>query len=368
MEAVGRLAGGIAHDFNNVLTVIGGHAQLLLDELPAASVARREAQAITAATDRAAALTAGLLAFSRKQAANLRVLDLVEVIQAMSGLLRRMVGEHIAITLQTASGLGRVRADVSHIEQVVMNLAVNARDAMPHGGQLTFALTNADLDASSASPLPPGRYVALAVTDTGVGMDADTRARLFEPFFTTKAAGKGTGLGLATVYGIVKQSDGDIRVDSAPGRGTTFRIFLPRVDAPADTTPAIAPDPLPAGSESLLLVEDDDSVRRLAAIVLRRLGYTVLEAPEAETATRIFETHAGPLDLLVTDVVMPGLSGPKLAERLRVVRPDLRVLYLSGYAEEELDPAPGPGPDTAFLAKPYTGTSLARKVRDVLDA
>jgi signal transduction histidine kinase len=368
MEAVGRLAGGIAHDFNNLLTVISGHAQLLLDELPKESPARREAHTIAKATDRAANLTAGLLSFSRKQVANPRVLDLVEIIQSMSGLLRRMLGEHIAITLHTATGLGRVRADASHIEQVVMNLAVNARDAMPEGGQLTFGLANVELGTAAAGPLQPGPYVVLTVSDAGIGMDADTRARLFEPFFTTKPVGKGTGLGLATVYGIVKQSGGDIRVDSAPGRGTTFRIFLPRVDAEPDAEVEPPQAPLPGGAETLLLVEDDDAVRQLAVIVLRRLGYTVLEAPEAETATTIFEAYTGPLHLLVTDVVMPGLSGPRLAERLRAVRPGLRVLYLSGYSQEEIEAAHAPGPDTAFLPKPYTGTTLARKIRAVLDA
>ena len=369
MEAVGRLAGGIAHDFNNLLTVISGHAQLLMDVLPPDSCGRPEALAIANATDRAANLTAGLLAFSRKQAANPRVLDLVDVIQSMSGLLRRMLGEDIDITLQSAPGLGRVRADASHIEQVVMNLAVNARDAMPDGGRLTFGLANTEVGRSGANPLVPGPYVVLTVTDSGIGMDADTRARLFEPFFTTKAVGKGTGLGLATVYGIVRQSGGDIRVDSAPGQGATFRIFLPRVDEPAENAPEPAPAALlPGGTETILLVEDDDAVRQLAVIVLRRLGYTVLDAPEAETATRIFEAHTGPLHLLVTDVIMPGLSGPRLAERLRAVRPELRVLYLSGYSEEELDITQGAGPDTRFLAKPYLGTTLARTIREVLEA
>jgi len=368
MEAVGRLAGGIAHDFNNLLTVIGGHAQMLVDDLPGDSAARREAEIIATAADRAAGLTAGLLAFSRKQVAHPRVLDLAEVIRSMSGLLRRMLGEDVLVTVQAGPGLGPVRADVGLLEQVVMNLAVNARDAMPEGGRLTFTLANVEVEASSGDPLPPGAYVALTVTDEGVGMDADTRARVFEPFFTTKPPGKGTGLGLATVYGIVTQSGGDIRVESAPGKGATFRILLPRVEAPTDATPQAAPTPLPRGTETLLLVEDEDAVRRLAVIALSRLGYTVLEAPDADTAMGIFEGYVGPLDLLVTDVIMPGLSGPRLAERLRAARPELRVLYLSGYAQEELDFASGLGPDTAFLAKPYTGAILARKIREVLDA
>jgi CheY-like chemotaxis protein len=279
-----------------------------------------------------------------------------------------MLGENVVVVVHTASDLGHVRADPTQIEQVVMNLAVNARDAMPDGGRLTLTVANVDIDASSAGTVPPGAYVVLTVTDEGVGMDAETRARVFEPFFTTKPVGRGTGLGLATVYGIVKQSGGDIRVDSEPGRGTTFRISLPRVDAPADTASPTSATPLPRGTETLLLVEDEEAVRRLAVAVLTKLGYTVLDAPEADAAIGIFESHTGPLDLLVTDVVMPGLSGPRLAERLRLARPSLRVLYVSGYAEEQLDRRGGPAPDTAFLAKPYTGVILARKVREVLDA
>jgi two-component system cell cycle sensor histidine kinase/response regulator CckA len=367
MEAIGRLAGGIAHDFNNLLTVIGGHAQMLADELPAEIHARRDAEAIVTAAERAASLTAGLLAFSRKQVAHPRVLNLGDILRSMSRLLRRMVGEDVPITIHVAPDVGHVLADASHVEQVLMNLAVNARDAMPDGGQLVFALENVDVGAATADTLPHGPYVLLTVSDTGVGMDPETRARLFEPFFTTKPVGKGTGLGLSTVYGIVKQSGGDIRVDSEPGRGTTFRIFLPRVEAPSDPQPDVAPDPLPRGSETVLLVEDEDPVRRLAVIVLGRLGYRVLEAPDAETAAAIFEAHAGLVDVLVTDVIMPGQSGPRLAERLRVARPDLRVLYVSGYAEEALEAPTGAASSTAFLAKPYTGAMLARKVRDVLD-
>jgi signal transduction histidine kinase len=368
MEAVGRLAGGIAHDFNNLLTVIGGHAQMLVDDLPADSPARREAEVIAAAADRAATLTAGLLAFSRKQVAHPRVLDLAHVMRAMTGLLRRMVGENVLVTVDVAAGIGRVRADASHIEQVIMNLAVNARDAMPDGGRLTFALANVDVEATPAETLAPGPYVELTVRDDGVGMDPETAARVFEPFFTTKAPGKGTGLGLSTVYGIVKQSGGDIRLESERGRGTTFRIFLPRIDGPGESEDEVASAPLPRGVETLLLVEDEDAVRSLAATVLAKLGYTVLEAPDAHTAISVFDRAGGRVDLLVTDVIMPGLNGPRLAERLRVTRPSLRVLYLSGYADEELDRALARGNDMTFLAKPYTGSTLARKVREVLDA
>ena len=370
MEAVGRLAGGIAHDFNNLLTVIGGHAQMLVDDLPADSWARREAEVIAAATDRAATLTAGLLAFSRKQVAYPRVLDLAEVIRSMTGLLRRIVGEDIRVTVQAEPGLGRVRADAGHIDQIVMNLSLNARDAMPDGGRLTFELANADAaSVSVAATLPPGQYVVLVVRDEGVGMDAETRARVFEPFFTTKPVGKGTGLGLATVYGLVKQSGGEIQLESEPGKGTALRIFLPRIDAPLETpVPLSAAPPLPRGTETLLLVEDEEAVRQLAVTVLTKLGYSVLEAPDAATAIGVFEEYRGPLDLLVTDVILPGLSGPRLAERLRAIRPALRVLFVSGYTEEELDRAKAPTADTAFLAKPYTAASLAHKVRDVLDA
>ena len=242
-----------------------------------------------------------------------------------------------------------------------MNLVVNARDAMPTGGRLTLSLANADLPPSEADTLPPGAYVLLTVSDTGVGMDAETRARAFEPLYTTKAAGKGTGLGLATVYGIVTQNAGDVRIESEPGRGTTFRIFFPRVDAPADAAPAVSTAPLPGGGETVLVVEDEDAVRSLAVTALRKLGYTVLEAPDAERAVEVFAGYGGRVDLLVTDVVMPGMNGPSLAERLLGRDATLRVLYVSGYAEE--------APETAaFLAKPYTGVTLARKVREVLDA
>jgi signal transduction histidine kinase/DNA-binding response OmpR family regulator len=368
MEAVGRLAGGIAHDFNNLLTVIGGHAQILVDDLPAGSDERREAEAIAAAADRAAGLTAGLLAFSRKQVVHPRVLDLTEVIRSMSELLRRILGENVAVTVQTAPGLGRVRADASQIEQVIMNLAVNALDAMPDGGRLTLALANAEIEASAPETLPPGGYVVLAVSDTGVGMDAATRARVFEPFFTTKPVGKGTGLGLSTVYGIVTHSGGDIWVESEPGKGTTFRIYLPRTEAASESAARVSAPALPRGTETLLLVEDEDAVRRLAASVLGKLGYTVLEAPDADEALELFAAHEGPLDLLVTDVVMPGWSGPRLADRLRALRSGLRVLYVSGYSDEGLDDETASTPNTGFLAKPYTGPVLARIVRELLDA
>jgi signal transduction histidine kinase len=364
MEAVGRLAGGIAHDFNNLLTVIGGHAQVMVSELPAGHRLRAEADAVLSATDRAAALTAGLLAFGRKQVVHARVLDLAEVIRTMSGLLQRMLGENITVMVEAAPGVGRVRLDASQVEQILMNLAVNARDAMPEGGRLIFALSNMEVTAEAPGTLRPGSYVVLSVTDTGVGMDAETRARIFEPFFTTKPAGHGTGLGLATVYGILKQSGGDVSVESEPGKGATFRLYVPRVDAPAEPRPRPAGGPSPRGTETVLLVEDADPVRELAAAILRPLGYTVLEAPNATAAMGVVQAHEGALNLLITDVVMPGMNGPRLAERLTAVRPDMRVLYVSGYAEDALD-LRGRG---AFLAKPYTSTGLARKVREVLDS
>jgi signal transduction histidine kinase/DNA-binding response OmpR family regulator len=361
MEAVGRLAGGIAHDFNNLLTVIGGHAQLLLEELPPDTAARREVETIANAADRAATLTAGLLAFSRKQVVHPRVMALDQLLRSMSGLLRRMLGENITVSVRSASDVGHVHVDPGQMEQVVMNLAVNARDAMPQGGRLTLSLENVTLEAAPGETVPPGAYVLLAVSDTGVGMTAETRARAFEPFYTTKPAGKGTGLGLSTVYGIVTQSRGDIRIESEPGHGTTFRIYLPRVDGPAEPTPVTDATSLPVGTETVLLVEDEEAVRRLAATALRRLGYTVLEAADAARALAIFEEQRGAVDLVVTDVVMPGMSGPALAERLRGIQPAVRVLFVSGYAEEAPE-----GP--AFLAKPYTGASLAQRVRALLDA
>ncbi len=367
MEAVGRLAGGVAHDFNNLLTVIRGRAEQMLERLPPEHPLRRHADLIHRTGDRAAALTQQLLAFSRRQLMQPEVLDLNAVVGDMERMLRRVIGEDVAIEIVPERALGRVRADASQIEQVVMNLAVNARDAMPRGGTLTIRTANAEAAAREAG-VPGGRYVALEVRDTGVGMDAQTRQRIFEPFFTTKEPGKGTGLGLATVYGIVAQSGGHIEVETAPGRGAAFRIYLPRVDAPDDApVAAVAAADAAGGSETLLLLEDERDVREMAAEILTGQGYEVLGAARCVEALGLAERHEGPIQLLVTDVVMPEMSGPEVASRLVALRPDLKVLYVSGYADDALGQHGVLEPGVAFLPKPFTSRELARKVREVLD-
>jgi two-component system cell cycle sensor histidine kinase/response regulator CckA len=371
MEAVGRLAGGVAHDFNNLLTVIQGRAEQLLDALPPADPLWRQADLIQKTGDRAAALTQQLLAFSRKQLRQPRVLDLNALVADLEKMLRRVIGEDIAIELALDPALGRVRADVSQIGQVALNLAVNARDAMPRGGALVIRTANVDVppeqDGNPLGP-PSGRWVVLEVRDTGIGMDAETRLRIFEPFFTTKEPGKGTGLGLATVYGIVQQSDGHIDVESAPGHGTTFRIYLPRVESAPETREIEPSSESPVtGDETLLLLEDEGHVRRVVRESLTRWGYTVLEAARAHEALAIAERHPGRIDLLITDVIMPGMSGPDVARSLVGLRPGLKVLYVSGYADDALGQHGVLEPDVAFLPKPFTVRELARKVRAVLD-
>jgi signal transduction histidine kinase/ActR/RegA family two-component response regulator len=371
MEAVGRLAGGVAHDFNNLLTVIQGRAEQLMDGLPPADPLWRQADLIQKTGDRAAALTQQLLAFSRKQLRQPRVLELNALVVDLEKMLRRVIGEDIAIELDLDPALGRIRADVSQIGQVALNLAVNARDAMPRGGALVLRTANVEVppgpEECDAVP-PAGRWVVLEVRDTGVGMDDETRARVFEPFFTTKEADKGTGLGLATVYGIVQQSDGYIDVESVPGRGTTFRIYLPRVDAVPEAREAEpSPEAPVSGDETLLLLEDEGHVRRMVRESLTRWGYTVLEAARAHEALAIAERHPGRIDLLITDVIMPGMSGPEVARRLAGLRPGLRILYVSGYADDALGQHGVLEPDVAFLPKPFTVRELARKVRAVLD-
>jgi len=372
MEAIGQLAGGIAHDFNNLLTAIMGYSELLLSRLQPGDLRRRDAEEIGKAADRAASLTHQLLAFSRRQVLRPVVLDLNAVVTNMEGMLRRLIREDIDLITVSGPALGRVKADPGQIEQVIMNLIVNARDAMPQGGRLTVETANVELDEAYARrhvAAQPGPYVMLAVTDTGCGMDAETQAHIFEPFFTTKEKGKGTGLGLATVYGIVKQSGGSIWVDSEPGLGTTFTIYLPRVEEAGESLkPSAAPSKISRGSETVLLVEDEEGVRRLAYEVLQLKGYTMLEARDGSEALRIGQAHPGPIHLLVTDAVMPGMSGRQLAEHLAPVHPEAKVLYMSGYMDNTIVHHGVLDQGMAFLQKPFTADILARKVREVLDA
>jgi PAS domain S-box-containing protein len=372
MEAVGRLAGGVAHDFNNLLTVITGRSQLLLLKLRPDHPLRRDVELIEETAHRAAALTSQLLAFSRKQVLQPRVLDVNEVVRGMETMLGRLIGEDIVLTTTLDRAAGYVRADPAQLEQMIANLVVNARDAMPLGGRLALETRGVVLDerfARSHVGVRPGPYVRLIVRDTGVGMDAVTKAHLFEPFFTTKGPGKGTGLGLATVYGIVTQSGGAIRVESEPGQGATFTIDLPRVEAAAAPGAArSSPGAVPHGSETVLLVEDEPGVRGLARDILRGHGYRVLEAANGEEALRIGQTHDGPIHLLLTDVVMPRMGGRELADRLTALRRETKVLYVSGYTDDAILHQGISQTGVAFLEKPFTAGGLAHKVRQVLDA
>ena len=370
MEAVGRLAGGIAHDFNNLLMVIQGYTELLLDKLGGEHPLRRNAEQIHDASQRAASLTRQLLAFSRKQMLAPQVLNIQEVVTDMEKMLRRLIGEDIELVTMNAPELWHVRADRSQIEQVILNLAVNSRDAMPSGGKLTIETCNTELDSSYSrqAVVEPGQYVLLAVSDTGIGMDAATQAHIFEPFFTTKEKGKGTGLGLATVYGIVKQSGGYIWVYSEPGKGAAFKVYLPRVIKTAEQA-AQKPEPRRSGrgSETILLVEDEKGVRELAREYLTEAGYIVLEAENAEQALRVARESTAKIDLLFTDVVMAGISGRQLAEQMQQLRPGLRVLYMSGYTDEAIVHHGILGRGMALLQKPFTLNSLALKIRETLD-
>ncbi|OLC71983.1 MAG: hypothetical protein AUH78_17050 [Gemmatimonadetes bacterium 13_1_40CM_4_69_8] len=372
MEAVGRLAGGIAHDFNNLLTAILGSADLLLDTLSPDAPEREDLDEIRKAAKRAADLTRQLLAFSRQQLLAPQVLDVNALLTNLEKLLRRLIGEHIELRTALAPNVGAVQADPGQLEQVIVNLAVNARDAMPQGGQLTIETANAELDEAYAAehfPARPGSYVLLAVTDTGTGMDAQTKSHIFEPFFTTKEKGKGTGLGLATVYGIVKQSDGYIWVYSEPGHGTSFKIYLPRVaEAPGPARPGFELSASVRGSETVFVVEDDEMVRALIRRMLETRGYTVLLAPHGDEALQLLERHPGRVDLLMTDVVMPGMSGRDLADRVAERRPGIKVLYLSGYTDDAIVRHGVLEPGIAFLQKPFSADALARKVREVLDS
>jgi two-component system cell cycle sensor histidine kinase/response regulator CckA len=371
MEAVGRLAGGIAHDFNNLLTTIIGNADLSLMTLEDKDTLRENLEEIRKAGQRAASLTRQLLAFSRRQLLQPKVLDLNEVVADMEKMLRRLIGEDIDLETVLRPDLGRVKVDPGQIEQVIMNLAVNARDAMPQGGKLTIETANVDLDEGYAHKRPvtkPGPYVMLAISDTGVGMDKEVQSRLFEPFFTTKEKGKGTGLGLATVYGIVKQSGGYIWVYSEPGQGSTFKIYLPRVEEEAEAVREVqAPSARLSGSETVLVVEDDDMVLGLTRNILRRYGYTVLEARNGEEAMRVASEHQGPIQLMLTDVVMPEMSGRQLAYKLHVERPEMKVLYVSGYTDNAIVHHGILDEGIPFLQKPFSPEVLARKVREVLD-
>jgi nitrogen-specific signal transduction histidine kinase len=371
MEAVGRLAGGIAHDFNNLLTAITGYADLALSDLREGDPMRQDMEEILRAAHRAAELTRQLLAFSRQQVLAPRVLDLNEVVQSVDKMLRRLVGEDVELLSVLAPGLGHVKADPGQLEQVIVNLAVNARDAMPTGGKLTIETADAELAETRVRDLaavPAGRYVMLAITDSGTGMDEETKARIFEPFFTTKEQGKGTGLGLATVYGIVKQSGGFIWLYSEPGHGTTFKIYLPRVEGAADAlAPPVGTVEVPRGTETVLIVEDEEAVRALAKTALTRKGYRVLEAANGGEALLRCESEQAPIHLLVTDVVMPGLGGADLAQRLAPLRPDMKVLFISGYADRAAARHGTIQPGAAYLEKPFSLEALARKVREVLD-
>ena len=371
MEAIGRLAGGVAHDFNNLLSVVAGRSQLLLLHLAPHDPNRRDVELIQKSAERAAKLTRQLLAFSRKQVLAPKVVDLSAVVTAVEPFLRRLLGEDIELAVSSHEGLGRVRADPGQIEQVVLNLAINARDAMPRGGRLTIETTNVELDETYArhrAEVRPGPHVMLAVTDTGVGMDAATLARLFEPFFTTKEPGTGTGLGLATVYGIVKQSGGHVAVSSEAGHGATFKVYLPRIETALEAGKD-APAAMPAarGSETVLLVEDEPDVRELAEDVLKTWGYTVLKAGDPVEALGLARRHDGPIHLLMTDLIMPGMDGRGLADRLLVDRPAMKLLFVSGYADALIIHHEGLDAGAPFLQKPFTPDALVRRVRDVLD-
>ena len=371
LESVGRLAGGIAHDFNNILAVIIGYSQMLEDVQGLTEVQNKQLKEIKKAADRAAVLTRQLLAFSRKQILQPRVLNLNELIGDMSDLLRRLIGEDVELVINAGSDLGRVKVDPSQIEQVIMNLAVNARDAMPQGGKLVIETANANLDEGYAAghpPVQPGRYVMLAVSDTGCGMDAETKARIFEPFFTTKELGKGTGLGLSIVYGVVKQSNGYIWAYSEPGQGTTFKIYLSRVEGNPETIPPRRSEAkLPGGTETILLVEDEESLRTMACVFLESKGYTILEAENGQKAVEIARQHKGQIHLLLTDVIMPGMSGRELAESLAASRAGIKLLYMSGYTGELVTQHGILNPGLQLLEKPFTRDSLLSRVRAVLD-
>jgi signal transduction histidine kinase len=371
MEAIGRLAGGVAHDFNNLLTAIIGYADLITERLDPADQTAREVAEIRKAADRAAALTRQLLTFSRKQFLDPTVINLNDIVISLLQMLPRVIGEHIQTVSTLEPKLSRVRADASQMEQVFINLVLNARDAMPSGGRLTIRTENVTLTderlALEGLRVTPGRYVMLSIADTGIGMDAATRARAFEPFFTTKPKGKGTGLGLGTVYGIVEQSGGAIRLESAPRKGTQVTVYLPVTDAVEQPRPVEKPASAAEGTETLLLVEDNDAVRDLTVKALRRRGYTVYEAESGEEALDWIAASGIIPDLLITDIVMPGLSGPVLASRLVQQLPGLQVLYVSGYSEDANAMHGALDGRIPLLQKPFTPSKLAQRIRTLLD-
>jgi two-component system cell cycle sensor histidine kinase/response regulator CckA len=371
MEAIGRLAGGIAHDFNNMLTVIKGYSQLSLIDLQKNDPLRENVEEIQKATQRASDLTRQLLAFSRRQVLDLKVLDLNTLLRDLDKMLRRVIGEDIELVTVLAGHLGNVKADPGQIEQILLNLAVNARDAMLFGGKLSIVTTNVELGGTythSHVDIAPGHYVILSVSDTGVGMTPEVKERIFEPFFTTKEKGKGTGLGLSTVYGIVKQSGGDIWVDSKLGKGTIFKIYLPQVEDPLDREEeATMIEELPCGSETILVVEDEEEVRKLVVKILGRQGFDALEASNAGEALLICEQWREPIHLILIDVVMPQMSGPQLVNRLLKVRQGFEVLYMSGYTDDAIVHHGILKRGVNYIQKPFTADGLVRKVREVLN-
>ncbi len=370
MEAVGRLAGGVAHDFNNLLMVIGGHGELLRDEAATNPMIAKHTESILKAADRAGMLTRQLLAFGRKQVLQPKILDINHVVQDTGKLLRRVIGEHIELIFSLSPSVGHVKADPGQIEQVLMNLTINARDAMPHGGKLTIETADSKLSEEYQHDHPavvPGDYVLLQVSDTGTGMDEKTRAQIFEPFFTTKERGQGTGLGLATVYGIVKQSGGYIWAYSEPGAGSTFKVYLPRVAASAESVRPATPEAIPRGNETILVAEDEPGVRELACDFLQSHGYNVLQARDPAHALKLAEDNPARVQLLLSDVVMPGMRGTELAARVTQLNPAIRVLFVSGYTDNSIVQQGFIEPGTNFLSKPFSREALLRKVRQVLD-
>ena len=370
MEAVGRLAGGIAHDFNNLLTAIIGYTEIVLTSLDPKDSRRADAEEIGRAAMRAADLTRQMLAFSRRQVLQLKIIDLNTALNKVEPMLRRVIGEDIVMTVTGKATNAFVRVDPGQVEQVVMNLVVNARDAMPHGGRLTVETVDATLDDAAMSDSPDARqgaYVVLSVSDTGTGMAPEVRARIFEPYFTTKDVGKGTGLGLSTAYGIVRQSEGHIQVASEPGLGTTFRIYLPRAEAPQPSSVEAGGEKMPEGTEHILLVEDDTSVRRLSKELLSRLGYSVTEAASGRAGLALGSDESRHFDLALCDVILGDMSGPAVAEALSALRPSIRVLYMSGYTDEAIVRTGVLDEGKPFLQKPFTPMQLARKIRELLD-